>query len=132
MSLSIQDIRVGTEGTLLPFLLRLDTEANDVCTGKVSTLAPVSGNVAFELYKGCRATNSSELLVTNKKTTSSNEEYTLKIRVHEQYLDNIPICSMKSYCGLDELKSFFERDFGTSGKKWDEECEAKTSKTGIF
>mmetsp|Transcript_1501 Transcript_1501/g.4557 ORF Transcript_1501/g.4557 Transcript_1501/m.4557 type:complete len:500 (-) Transcript_1501:77-1576(-) len=117
------DLRFGTEGTLLPFLLRLDVPHTSECSSRLSTLAPLAGNVAFELYSDCSG--------QEYKKDRKSSKFTVKIRLHEKYIDKIAICGGKSYCRIEELKKFVIEDLSTA-KKWDEECESiTTSKWGL-
>eukprot|EP00188_Purpureofilum_apyrenoidigerum_P001459 Plantae.Rhodophyta-Purpureofilum_apyrenoidigerum.ctg17998.p1 GENE.Plantae.Rhodophyta-Purpureofilum_apyrenoidigerum.ctg17998~~Plantae.Rhodophyta-Purpureofilum_apyrenoidigerum.ctg17998.p1 ORF type:complete len:499 (+),score=64.62 Plantae.Rhodophyta-Purpureofilum_apyrenoidigerum.ctg17998:247-1743(+) len=116
------DMRFGTEGTLLPFLLRLNVQPSSVCYSKLSALAPLAGNVAFELYSDCTGQE-----YGGKKAPS----FVVKIRLHERYVDRIAICNNKSYCTIKDLTKFIHNDLSTA-KEWDEECESiATSKWGV-
>lgn len=115
-----QDMRFGTESALVPFLLSMDLPGKD-CLGTISSLAPVSANVAFELYEDCNPEGDSD-----KKQHENRSQFILRIRLNERYVEEVPICGAKAYCTMDEFEEFIRNKF-SSEDEWEEQCEDSVS-----
>ncbi|KAJ8905328.1 hypothetical protein NDN08_001835 [Rhodosorus marinus] len=110
------DMRFGTESALVPFLLSMDLPGKD-CLGTISALAPVSANVAFELYDDCKPERDS-----GEQQNEAMSQYILRIRLNERYVEKVPICGDKAYCTMDEFEEFIRSTFN-SEDEWEQQCE---------